>query len=608
MHLKRIGCLFLALFISVTLIYLFGGMDAPDYFLSDLLYQNYRVPDPRIFVIGIDAHTLDYYGPWNSWPRTRTADLLNLLNADPDHKPAVIGLDILFSGQTTQADDEALVEAVRNGGNVVLAAQVEFAKELVTVDGQRQWDYSNIGSYEPPFDALAQLAPSGITNMATDRDGLIRKNIQFLKTPEGELPSFTWQIYKAYSEKMGLPLNYPPVNENGITYISFAGEPGEFFGTAGKGTSWLRVMNGEIPAALFEDAIVLIGPYAPGMTDSYLTAAKYGVPMFGVEIHANILQNLLESRFKRYLHGTVEIVICFLLSLAMFLLFCKFSVKLSTLFMLAFCLAYLGSAALLFRMGFIITIFYPIVMVIIAYLGVLIAKQISLTLERARLYVKLDNLLRNSFRTLASTIDAKDPCTSGHCQRVSQYALMIGKALKMSDDDLSDLEYTALLHDVGKIGVPDAILKKQGSLTDEEYAEMKQHPEKGGQILSKIEEFNGRIAEGARYHHERYDGKGYGQGLKGDEIPLFARIISVADAYDAMTQNRPYRGRMSREDALTEMRRNIGTQFDPQIAQLFIDLIQSTPHETYEQMLRLGDDSELPGGVDKHAAGVKGGA
>ena len=172
-------------------------------------------------------------------------------------------------------------------------------------------------------------------------------------------------------------------------------------------------------------------------------------------------------------------------------------------------------------------------------------------------------------QTLVKTIDAKDSYTNGHSARVAQYSVMLAKRMGFKEEELGRLEYTALLHDVGKIGVSDAILNKKGKLTEEEYAIIKEHSEIGAQILSTITELPD-VAVGARYHHERYDGKGYPDGLKGEEIPLFARIIAVADSYDAMTSKRSYRDALPQELVRQEITRGIGTQFDPRIAKLML--------------------------------------
>ena len=589
-HVRRAGAAFL-LFIISTLFFLCGLLDGPNFLMEDAVYTSRRAADPRIFVIGIDGDTLDYYGPWGSWSRGVTAELIEYLNADETAKPAVIGIDILFSGNTTDREDTALALAAQKGGNVVVASQAFFTKELVEHNGNNRWNYSSIQKYEEPFDALRAASSSGLINIFADSDGVVRRGIYQYEYQERSLLSFAAQVARVYAERTDTPLPAtPPLDANGRWFIPFAAGPGEYFGTGGMGTSWVRVMNGEIPRELFADSIVLVGPYSTGMLDNFYTSADRGSPMYGVEIHANALQSLLEGTYKRNVPGYVSIAVVFVLSALLYLVFCVCGVRISTFAAAGACVLYFGAAFAVFRAGWILPLFYPLLTFVLIYLSLLITNYILLTLEKAGLYEQMQRLFVNSIRTIANAIDAKDPCTSGHCQRVSEYSLMLGRDLGFSREDLADLEYAALLHDVGKIGVSDNILKKDGPLTQEEYAEMKTHPARGAQILGTIQEFRAHITEGARYHHERYDGRGYCEGISGESIPLFGRIIAIADAYDAMTQNRPYHRRMPQVKAIEEIRRNLGTQFDPALGMRFIHLLEQAP----EPEEGLPETPELP--------------
>ena len=204
----------------------------------------------------------------------------------------------------------------------------------------------------------------------------------------------------------------------------------------------------------------------------------------------------------------------------------------------------------------------------------LIDLQIITNLEKAQLYDRLRQTFVDSIESMASAIDAKDIYTQGHCQRVSQNALMIGRYIGLKPDQLESLKYAGILHDIGKIGIKDSILNKQGPLDDEEYKIMKSHPVVGDNILKQISTLDESIRDGAKYHHERYDGKGYLEGLRGEDIPLFARILAIADTYDAMTTTRSYRKGLPPEIALQEIDKGKGTQFDPELAEVFIKLMK----------------------------------
>lgn len=185
-------------------------------------------------------------------------------------------------------------------------------------------------------------------------------------------------------------------------------------------------------------------------------------------------------------------------------------------------------------------------------------------------------------QALASTIDAKDSYTNGHSTRVAQYSVMLAKKMGYTGEKLEQLQYAAMLHDIGKIGVPREIINKPSKLTDEEYAIIKTHPAIGENILKEVSEIPD-IAIGARWHHERYDGKGYPDGMKGEDIPKLARIIGVADAYDAMTSKRSYRDVLPQEVVIGELEKGKSTQFDPEIADLMIELIKEDTEYTMHE-------------------------
>ena len=192
-------------------------------------------------------------------------------------------------------------------------------------------------------------------------------------------------------------------------------------------------------------------------------------------------------------------------------------------------------------------------------------------LKQQETYKKMTDL---TAAIAAQAIDAKDKYTVGHSHRVAAYAVEIGRRFGLSQEDLDKLSYGALLHDIGKIGIPDRILTKDGKLTDEEYAIIKRHPVIGGNILQGFAEHSPWIPQVARCHHERYDGKGYCEGLAGEQIPLFARIVAVADSYDAMHSTRTYRKPLPADKIRDELERGKGLQFDARFAQIMIEMIE----------------------------------
>lgn len=198
-----------------------------------------------------------------------------------------------------------------------------------------------------------------------------------------------------------------------------------------------------------------------------------------------------------------------------------------------------------------------------------IAHQAAGSLENARLY----EMRKQIILVLANAIEAKDLYTRGHIERVCGYSLAIARELGIAQEDMHDLEISSFLHDAGKIGVPDAILSKPGRLNDEERKEIEKHPALGEQLVLPID-IPRRVKLAIRQHQEKYDGTGYPDRLKGEEIHIFARIISVADTWDAMTYDRPYRKALSREVAMAELQRSAGTQLDPNVVQAFVRAIE----------------------------------
>jgi len=188
-------------------------------------------------------------------------------------------------------------------------------------------------------------------------------------------------------------------------------------------------------------------------------------------------------------------------------------------------------------------------------------------------------LEKTHFETImafSEALEARDQYTAGHSRRVMEYSKGIGHRIKLDKQDIEELKRSALLHDIGKIGIPDMILKKQTKLTDEEYAVIKSHPETGASILKYIKSFT-HLVPAVYHHHERFDGEGYPDGIEGAAIPLHARIIAIADTFDAMTSSRSYRKALSFRMALSELERNKGIQFDPDIADVFIELLEESP-------------------------------
>ena len=202
-----------------------------------------------------------------------------------------------------------------------------------------------------------------------------------------------------------------------------------------------------------------------------------------------------------------------------------------------------------------------------------LASQASVAIQNARLYNRVNETYMNAIRALARAIDEKDHYTRTHSENVTKYAVAIAQEMNRSKRELEEIHEAAQLHDLGKIGIHDSILNKPGKLTEDEWKEIKQHSLKSAKILEPLTFLNG-VIDIIKQHHERFDGGGYPNGNHGQNIPLGARILAVADSYDAMTSERPYREPMSKEEAIKELKKESGKQFDPDVVQAFLQLVK----------------------------------
>jgi putative nucleotidyltransferase with HDIG domain len=218
-----------------------------------------------------------------------------------------------------------------------------------------------------------------------------------------------------------------------------------------------------------------------------------------------------------------------------------------------------------------------------------IANESAIYLENAILFEDVHGLMMGLLHSLTSAVDAKDAYTCGHSERVALLSKMLAKEAGLDEHQVERIYMAGLLHDVGKIGVPEAVLQKPGRLTSEEFEQMKKHPAIGARILHDVKQIQD-IIPGVLHHHERYDGRGYPDGLSGQQIPLMGRIICLADCFDAMTSTRTYRKALPLEVTLADLRRCSGTQFDPALTEAFLRI----PTETLRDILRQQDIASRP--------------
>ncbi len=301
-----------ALFTAAAALGLFYN---PDQMLADSLYQAPEALDGNIFVIGIDDRAMEDIGPYQTWGRDVMAMAIEALNADSENRPAAIGIDVLYTGETEADLDAWLAEAAGAYGNVVVASVANFGTELVTEDTGNFYleDYAVL-SYEEPYDALKAVTTQGHINAMYDQDGVLRHSILQIDLPDGRsIPSFSYAIYQKYAAANGLPTELDiPTDALHRFYVDYSALPGGFY----EGISVSDLLAGDFPAEMFADAVVLIGPYAAGLSDYVTTAIDRASLMYGVEYQANIIHQMVHQSFKAEVSDTLQAALLFVLSAA----------------------------------------------------------------------------------------------------------------------------------------------------------------------------------------------------------------------------------------------------------------------------------------------------
>ncbi|MBQ6832929.1 MAG: adenylate/guanylate cyclase domain-containing protein [Lachnospiraceae bacterium] len=336
-----------------------------EYQLQDARYQRGGLISPEIYVIGIDEETLQEYGPWQNWGREKTAELITLLNEDETTAPMVIGLDIGFFGNSDAEDDQALMEAASLLDNVVTTSYATFGKEIVEQEDGGFLVEESVQTYEIPFKGFRDHVSWGFSNVPLDEDGIVRHSMyRFLV--EGEpVYSFAAEIYRKYMGELPYQAEYGEPTG----YIPFTGYPYDYYGTDTAGISFRAVLNGEIPKEAFAGCIVLIGPYSAGMMDSFMTAIKHDTAMFGVEVHANILQAFLDGVEKTELGIWESMGITALLILIVLLGWYTKKIVIASLLTLVTVGIYWGLIGIFYEQGYILPILYPVVGAAVIYIS-----------------------------------------------------------------------------------------------------------------------------------------------------------------------------------------------------------------------------------------------
>lgn len=353
-----------------------------DNMAKDSLYQIPRGIDSKIKIIGIDEKTMAELGPIQTWSRSFYADLLRKLNEKAESKPLLVGFDVLFSGNVDAGDDD-FTSAAAEAGNVVIVDHLIYGRKLTTnEDGFASYPVESI---EEPFESLSSVCNKGYSNVSQDSDGTVRRIIPSEFYEGAEQKMFSNILYEEYCKRKGITPNAVPVDKNGRAIINYSGKPGDY-----EYVSMIDVLNGNIDARAFTDSIVLVGAYAPGMQDDFEVPNGGSHQMYGVEVHANILQSYIQGRFSvngnKYIFGLISAVIAML----MYLLFRKLKPWLSLIIMMIVIISFVFVLIIFNNHGTAYSIIYLPMMLILSYIA-------SLALGYLRELKKKKKIL-NAFR------------------------------------------------------------------------------------------------------------------------------------------------------------------------------------------------------------------
>ncbi|MEG1874946.1 MAG: adenylate/guanylate cyclase domain-containing protein [Angelakisella sp.] len=360
-----------------------GLLSTVDNALSDLLFQRAQALDGNIVLIGIDQRAIEKLGRFQDWDRDVLAQALETLNADPSNRPAVIGVDVLFSGETTPEQDNRLAEAAGRYGNVVTAANGNFGSQLVEQEnGSFGMDDFTVIQYEEPYSQLKNSTSQGHINAMLDVDGVLRHALLQIELPDGRvIPSFHQQIYRQYAQKMGLdPEVTPPTNARHFWYLPFRADPGGY----DDGLSIADLLSGELPSDLFADKIVLIGPYTTGLQDAYPPSIDHAERMYGVEYQANAIDAMIYRDFKQEISTLWQAVVLFVICFLCLLWFRDCKVLPATAVWLLLSVGSVGVALLAWNAGYILHLLYLPLSVTVLYIATVALNYIRAAVEKQR--------------------------------------------------------------------------------------------------------------------------------------------------------------------------------------------------------------------------------
>lgn len=614
-----------------------------DHINYDFLLRN--VPDNRIsdhvVIVDLDEKSLSKYGQW-PWPRYRVAELLQNVAAG---KPAVVALDIVFAEPDrtsvkqilsdmadrhdiklslgrmplTLEDHDQLLARILAQGPFILGNKFEFNpssmsfKSCVLHPVAVAWLDSAAGhgtDIPRSLGVLCNLSilaekvrSSGFINFSPDEDGMLRRLPLLTEYQDNVYPSLGLAAVLKYQKATSLLLRKKgrslekiqflqtsvPVDRHGQMLIKFRGSQKTF-----DYLSAADIMDHVVSPSTLQNKIVFVGTSAAGLHDVLTTPFDSTFP--GVEVHATIADNLLQRDFLSIPTWSHALVLGIILGvgvlLTLLIVFGRTSLGFTvTLFVMA--ALWLGTQQIFYRTGAFIATAYPTAAMVLLYLGLTVVK---FRLEERQILANLRELILTqdiTIESMASLAEYRDKETGGHIQRTRLYVKLLAEHLKhqekfkqfLNDDHIDLLYKSAPLHDIGKVGIPDKILRKPTPLEKEEQEIMKTHTTIGYQVIDASIRKLGKksflfiAGEIAHCHHEKWDGTGYPRGLKEEAIPISARLMALADVYDALVSERIYKHPVAHGFAVDVIQKGRGTHFDPDVVDAFIEI-----HEQFRRV------------------------
>ena len=509
-------------------------------------------------VVAVDDVTFSELQERWPLPRSRYAQALRSLERAGVRE---VVIDVQFTEPTEEREDLALYDGIGAVGGAILATSESYAAGRTNVLGGDE--------------ALAEIdSRAAAANLPDGRNGVVRRVLPRI----GRLDSLAF----ATAERLGRPAG-PAGQAPGGAWIDFRGGPGTV-----PTLSFSRVIAGDFDPRVVRGKTVVIGASAPTVQDVHPTSTTGGSSlMSGPEIQANAIWTVLHDFPLRSAPGWLDLLSLLVLGGLVPLAAARFGVLGSMVVLPVAGLAFAGIAQLAFASGLVLTVDPALLALAAGALGTVVVSHLSESRERRRIAgdnERLDAEVRRRTRELFETqleiverlgqaVESRDEETGAHIERMSGYCHRLALAAGVEPEAAEELRRASAMHDVGKVGVPDAILHKPGRLTDEERAIMQTHAMRGGEILSGSQVPLVRTAELiARSHHERWDGTGYPDGLAGEAIPLAGRIAAICDVFDALTSERPYKRAWTFAEARDEVARQRGRHFDPRLVDLFLAL------------------------------------